>query len=333
LFVPFGGRARWSQNQRFVGDPNFPLAADGVQRWSGIDGALTFIYVPAGVAYRFGRLSVGVAGNLIRSSISTTQAKNPLGGGDPDVTHEGRATLDVSGWQGSFALGAMLEAVRERLWLGLSYQAQPGLGPMAMDGTLRTDYQGGSTTVPVTLHQALPDIVRLGARLRASPVLELRLWGAYTRWSVMQTQCVGLAGGDCAVDTTGADATANGNTIQNLRRRWHDTVAVHTGASRWVGPRTELFAGATFETAAIPDETLDPGLPDANNILATLGARMALRPRLHAALSYAHIQYWNRDNTGRSQLLDAQPPTRRADGGGRYTQWVGLVDLNVDVEF
>ena len=59
----------------------------------------------------------------------------------------------------------------------------------------------------------------------------------------------------------------------------------------------------------------------------------ALQPRLHVALSYSHIQYWNRDNTGRSQLLDAQAPTRRADGGGRYTQWIGVVDLNAELEF
>ena len=63
---------------------------------SAIDGALTFLYFTVGVAYRFNRWSVGVTGNLIRSSIASTQAKSPVGFGDPDVTREGRAAIDVS---------------------------------------------------------------------------------------------------------------------------------------------------------------------------------------------------------------------------------------------
>jgi len=108
LSVPFGGRAHWGRNPRFDGSAQFPLAADGVQRWHGIEGALTFIYGTLGVAYRFGRVAVGVTGNLIRSSMFSTQAKTPIGDGSPDTTREGRATLDVRGTHASFAGGEVL---------------------------------------------------------------------------------------------------------------------------------------------------------------------------------------------------------------------------------
>ena len=41
FYVPFGGRVHWDPNPRFANDANFPLAADGVQRWHIIEGAVT----------------------------------------------------------------------------------------------------------------------------------------------------------------------------------------------------------------------------------------------------------------------------------------------------
>jgi long-chain fatty acid transport protein len=234
--------------------------------------------------------------------------------------------------QGSFGVGVMVEAVAERLWFGLGYQAQPALGAMALDGTLTTVYAGGRTEFPVTFHQALPDSARLGLRFRVGSDDELRLSGELTRWSVMQTQCVGIRGHGCAVDPRGADATVDGSTIQNLRRRWRDTLGARAGASHWVGS-VELFAGLGFETAAVPDETLDPSLADADNLSAALGARWLLGDRLHVAASYTHLQFVNRDNTGKSGLAAADLPTRRPDGGGKYTQWIGLLNVNVEKQF
>ncbi|HEY2902779.1 MAG TPA: outer membrane protein transport protein [Polyangia bacterium] len=333
FMVPFGGRAQWGTNDKFKNSPQFPLAADGIQRWQGIDGALTFAYLTAGVAYRYKRLSVGVTGNLIRSSIDSTQARTPVGFGDPDVTREGRAHLDVVGWQGSFGLGIMFEAIERRLWLGAGYQAQPGLGPMKLTGTLKTTYQGSSTVFDVDFHQALPDSVRVGGRFRPVANWELRLSGEYTRWSVMQTQCVGFQDQLCQVDASGADATPKGTTIQNLRRHWNDTYGVRGGVSNWVSPRVELFAGLGFETAAVPDSTMDPGLADADNIAGALGARVQATQTFFIAASYTQIQYLDRDNTGKSQLAQANLPTRLPDGGGKYTQWVGLFNVNLQKQF
>jgi long-chain fatty acid transport protein len=333
FMVPFGGRAHWGTNDRFKNDPMFPLAVDGVQRWQAIEGALTFMYFTAGVAYRLRRVSVGLTGNFIRSTITSTQAKSPVGAGDPDVTREGRAVLDVGGYHGSFGAGVMVEAIDGRLWLGAGYQAQPALGPMTLTGTLRTSYADGATVFHVGFHQALPDSLRVGARFRPTERIELRLSGELTRWSVMQSQCVGFQDQPCLVDSTGADATPQGTTIQNLRRRWKDTYGVRAGASTWVRPAVELFAGAGFETAAVPDETMDPGLADADNLSAALGARLQVTRTLFVAASYTHIQYLDRDNTGRSQLADAVAPTKLPDGGGKYTQWVGLFNVNVQKQF
>ncbi len=333
LMVPYGGRAHWGTNDKFKNDPKYPLAVDGIQRFDAIEGALTFIYFTAGAAYRWGRLSVGATANLVRSSVASTQAKTPVGSGDPDVDREGRAIVDVVGYQGSFGLGVLFEAIESRLWLGAGYQAQPGLGAMTLNGTLRTTYQGGDRPIPVDFHQALPDSFRLGGKLRVNPALELRLSGELTRWSVMQSQCVSIEKMPCLVDSTGADATPNASVAQNIRRRWKDTYSIHGGASVWVRPTVELFAGLAYETATVPDSTLDAALPDANNVAAALGVRLQVAGTYFVAASYTNIQYFDRDNTGKSELANALVPTKLPDGGGKYTQWIGVFNVNLQKQF
>jgi long-chain fatty acid transport protein len=333
LSVPFGGRAHWDKNERFRTNPTLPLAVDGVQRWHQIDGELTFIYFTVGAAYRLGRISVGVAGNLIRASVLSIQAKNPTGDGRPDLMREGRATLDVAGWLGSFGLGVLVEAIEGRLWLGASYQAQPGLGPMKLKGTLDQAYQGEAQPFPSEFHQALPDVVRAGLRFRPKPAAELRVSGDFTRWSVMQTQCLSLAGHECVVTASGDDATPEGAVLQNLRRFWNDTWAARAGLSVWPVPTVEVFAGGAVETAAVPDSTLEPSLADATNIAGALGVRLDVGNGLFLAASYTHVYYLERDNTGKSTLANASRPTARQDGGGKFTQWIGLFNLSIEKQF
>jgi long-chain fatty acid transport protein len=331
-YVPFGGRAHWSQNDDFAGGAQFPLAADGVQRWHSIEGALTYAYGTLGMAYRWGGLSVGASVNVVHSSVVSKKAKNPTGQGDPDTDHEGRVELDVSGIQGSFGAGALWEVLEQKLWLGASYQAQPGLGPMRLTGTLTVSYDGSVAPYPVTFDQALPDIVRAGARFRPLPTLELRLFGDMTRWSVMKTQCVAFEDHACAVDATGADA-GDGGVLLNLRRKWQDSFGVRAGASHWLSPSLELFVGIGFETAAVPDATLDPELADSQIVSGALGGRLELPGKWFLGASLTHLQYLDRDNTGKSELTNAVLPTRRADGGGQYSQFISILNANVEKEF
>jgi long-chain fatty acid transport protein len=334
FYVPFGGRVRWDGNPRFVNDPAFPLAADGVQRWHIIEGAVTSLYFTLGAALRLGPVALGVTGNVVRSSVSIRQAKSFNGQQAVDPLNEGRIGIDVAGTHASIGLGVVYEAMRDRLWIAASYQAPPGFGPIELDGTLSTSF-GADVAAPraVTYTHALPDIARLGVRGRpiaAAPALELRLYGDLTRWSRLQTQCVSGRGEPCAVFPDGTDATPDRTTIQNIRRWWNDTFGVHLGASYWTSSAVELFAGAGFATAATPDATLDPMMPDAFNYRFALGGRFAVPGGFHVTAGLTAVQYASRDNTGRSTLTGADIPTRRPDGGGRYELWLGLFQIALE---
>jgi long-chain fatty acid transport protein len=342
FYVPFGGRVHWDPNRRFANDPNFPLAADGVQRWHIIEGAVTSLYFTVGAGVRLGPVALGLTGNLVRSSVESHQAKsfNPQQAVDP--LSEGRIGIDVAGTHGSFGVGAMIEAMRERLWFGASYQAQPGLGAMKLDGTLSTSFGADvAAPRPITYMHALPDILRAGLRARPNlgrafgPIsgwhrLELRLFADLTRWSRLQSQCVSVQGEPCAVFPDGSDATPGATTIQNIRRRWKDTYGVNLGVSYWTSDAIEVFGGAGFATAATPDATLDPMMPDANSIRLALGGRFAVPGGFHITAGLTSVQYATRDNTGRSTLSDAELPTRRPDGGGKYELWLGLFQVSLE---
>jgi long-chain fatty acid transport protein len=335
FYAPFGGRIQWDSNPRFAGSPTFPLAADGVQRWHVIDASLQSLYFTLGAGLRLGPVSLGVTGNLIRSSVYLRQAKS-FSTAPVDPSNEGRITLDVAGFQASLGLGAMIEAVPGRLWVGASYQTQPGFGAVKLNGTLTiSDSTGAAAARPVAYTFALPDVVRLGLRLR--PVegqhpLEVRVYGDLTRWSRLQTQCISLEDKPCAVFPDGSDATAEATTVENLRRYWNDTYGATAAASYWVSAAVELFGGVGFATAAPPSATLDPVLMDATNVRVTVGGRFALPSRLHLSAGLTDVQYASRDNTGQSTLSGAQLPTRRADGGGQYGLWLGLLQISLEKE-
>jgi long-chain fatty acid transport protein len=179
----------------------------------------------------------------------------------------------------------------------------------------------------------LPDIIRAGVRWRTSETFELRLMGDMTRWSVLRTQCVGIQGHLCVVHANDGTDAGDGGTVQNIRRYWKDTFGVHLSASYWTRPELELYSGVAFETAASPDETLRPDLPDADNFAIALGGRYEIVRSWLVAATYTHIQYLNRDNTGKSELALAKAPTTWPDGGGKYTQWIGVFNLNVEKRF
>jgi long-chain fatty acid transport protein len=333
FFVPFGGRASWDENAQFEGNTKYPQASAGVARWFLIEGAITFIHIGIGAAYKLGPIAIGATGNLVLGSISNVLDKTPLNDNGLDAANILRTEVDVSGVLGGFGVGAMVEAVPETLWFGLSYQSQPGLGEFALDGTLVRKTTAGSTEDEVSLHQALPDVIRVGGRVRINEHIELRLFGDLTRWSVLQTQCLGLQDKPCTVDTTG-EATPDSGTITNLRRHLQDTIGLRIGGSYYATRDLELFGGMGYETAAMPDATLDPSLMDSNTVATALGARYALDETWLVALSYTHIQAFDRDNTGWSELsLPTGGVTKRLDSGGYYTQWIGVINTNVTKTF
>lgn len=334
FFVPLGGQSKWDQNTDFEGNPDYAGPVDGVQRWHTIDGVLRSMYITFGTAYDImDRVSIGASVNVIRSEVKTVRAREPSG--TNSVFAEGRSLIDVGGWSASFALGVIGEVAPEKVWIGFSYQAQPGLGEMALAGTLSNNYGGSVTVDDVKLLQELPDIYRIGIRARPQPNVEMRFFGDLTNWSTFKSQCVIPAATEtCDVNADGsADPDSENPPYLNLVRNWGPAFGLRAGGSYWVIPMLELYLGAGYDSNAIPDSTLEPALTDFQKASVAAGLRIEPSELFGVALSYTHLFYVPRDTTGKSVLANLESPSKSPDAGGNYTQTIGVLNANVQLSF
>ena len=344
FYVPFGGQAKWDQDDAFEDDDQYPGAIDGVQRWHTIEGEIRSMYVTAAGAYRFpgARLSIGAGFNLIFSNVLTVRARTAAGTDDVIAAdgsiQEGRSLIDTKGTHISASAGVNWEAM-PGLWIAASYQAQPGFGNFTQSGTLDNKFGAGpATRDPIRLEQEMPDVIRLGAKFQPTPDLEFRLSGDYTRWSVFEHQCFLEAdepNPNCALDNDGVARPNARGIIVNIPREWEDTFGVRGGASYWITPGFEVNAGVNYDSSAVPDRTIDSSLIDADKIIGLAGFRWAAIPdSLVLAFTLNNVFYFKRDVAPREQGdIGTMSPSSVPDGAGVYTQNVIFANVGAEYRF
>lgn len=355
-YVPFGGGATWAKNDAFANNEQAPGAVDGVQRWYAIDGTIRSFYITGALAFKIkpAKLTIGASGSAIYTSFDTIRARNADGtdnvvSGQPDsfALKEGRSWLKASGWSGGFAIGLTAEPIDNMLWIGASYTSQPNVtGGMVLKGTLTNIFTTAATPTPtdIELTQAFPDIVRLGFRVRPIPKLELRVFADYTRWSVMDKQCVmNTTFEDRNCDFEGADTAlenpeefggdAHPSVVQHLPRFWKDAGGVRIGVGYWFIEQLEAYIGVGYDSSAVPAETVDPALFDMDKVSVSVGALWQAHRHVAIGATIAQIIYFPLDTKGRNVLNKFQPPTRQASADGIYKQWLTVGNLYLDISF
>jgi long-chain fatty acid transport protein len=347
--VPFGGQASWNKNDRYRGSLSYPGAVDGVQRWSTIDGIIRSSWIMIGGSYTIERahLSIGASAAVVLNEISTVRARNATGTDDVSTNgapSEGRSLIDAKGVTAALTLGLVWQPA-SNWWLGVAYSSQPGFGENTLTGKLTNKF--GSSTVTenaIEFKQSLPDVLRFGFRVRPITRVELRLFGEYQRWSVMDQQCVldaTVANRSCRLAPNGSVDTAAGGAgiLAVLPRKWSDGGGVRAGVSYFVKPEVELLVGAGWDANVIPDATLDPSLIDQEKVLLSLGGRFEfLRRKLALAATYTQAIYVDRTVPVRARDAMGAPiapaqPSRSPDFGGKYTQAIGLLSIALEYNF
>jgi long-chain fatty acid transport protein len=343
FYVPFGGQAEWGKVDAYGpdGDPalreRFPGAYDGPQRWSAIEGQQRSIYYTAALAYApHPRFSIGATFSRVDSTILLVRARNLSGRDDMVIggrISEGRSLLDVEGTSYTVSVGATA-LVTPCFRVGISYLGQPGFGETGNDGTLTNEFGAGGESEPLTveLRQELPDSVKIGTEWNAFHRGSLRFSGEYTRWSVNENQCLlsGAAGGKCSFNADGSEAADSGDVILNIPRDWNDSFALRAGGSWWPTDALELNLGLTFDSNAIPDETLEPALIDAHKVISTVGLVYDVGP-VSIEGTIGNVYYFKRETDIRPEAEDPLPPSRNPDMAGTYEQLVTYVGLGVGV--
>lgn len=355
-YFPFGGSAVWDQNNAYKGNPNFPGAVDGVQRWYSIDGTIRSMYISGALAFNIRKigLSLGLSGSVIRSNVETIRARNAdgtdnlvSGSGDDRRLFEGRSYINVDGWQGGFGIGAIYDVLkRGKYFIGLSYTSQPNVsGGMKLKGTLdNTLALAPPSQSQVELTQTMPDILRIGFRARPTEKYEVRLFADYTRWSVFKNQCVldrAVADRNCKFanfdnaldDPANFGGDADPSVVQHLPRFWKDAGGVRAGASYWFVPEVEGYIGAGYDSSAVPLQTLDPALMDMHKMSISAGVRWQIVRNFALAFTATELAFFKTSTKGKSALNKFQSPTRQPSGNGLYRQFFQLFNIYLDISF
>lgn len=342
FYAPFGGQAVWDSVDPVDGAPG---AEDGPQRWYTIDGTIRTLALSLGGAYRIEpiRLSIGVSASYYISEIDTVRARTA--NGQDFVEQEGRSYISTEASDIGIGVGLMAEPIVDTLWVGASWQSAPGFdGKQVLEGTLQNVFTGGEPeSDEVTMTSQLPDIFRLGVRYRPLADLELRLFGDYTRWSVMDNQCVvsngQLGNADIyefcdGITENGSFPAELGQVTLNAARDWHDAGGVRLGGSYWLaGDRVELMLDLGYDSNAIPDDTLEPALFDMGKVSAGLGATIGITSFMRLNLTGTDIIYFERDTTGNPTATSYVPPTRQPSSAGVYNQNIFVLNTGLTFDF
>ncbi len=321
FYVPYGGAVEFDKNTAFSGNRQFPGAVDGVQRWHAISGTFIVGTFSMGGAYRFDRFSLGLAGNIMYTTVGFTQAATATGSNDIDL--EGRSRTEAEGWDWSFTIGATVELLPARLWLGLSYLSQPNLGAGSnLHGTLENTFALAPERIDV--HQRLPDVVRAGFRYQPDATLQIRISADYTHWSVFEAQCLSRAGEPCGLEPSGR---ARVGTLRYFNRSLRNTWGARAGVSYWPNEAIEILTGFGYDGNAVPAGTMDAALMDANDLSATVGLGLELSDAYSLGVEYTHFLFFDRDTRGQSILATAPSGSRNPDAAGEYAQSLDLITV------
>lgn len=333
VYAPFGGQASWDKNEAYRDNEMYPGAVDGPQRWANIEGAQRSLYgtVAGAWASPDGSVAFGVGLNVISSNLSLVRARQATG--TDDVIGEGRSLLEADDLTFGLGIGAMW-APNETSRLGISYQSQPGFGEMTLEGTLSNRFPAGETVQDVVLLQQMPDIVRVAAEIQASPQMVVRLAADWQRWSEYANQC--LLPAEAAIQrctfnrdgTVDEDAGGSPEVIVNIPRDWRDTFGARVGVGYALGEgKHELAGSLSYDSNAVPDETMDPSLFDMNKFILQVGGTFALADQFYVQATAGHVFYMTRTTEARG--VYPEPPSRNPDMAGTYASTVTYLMLGL----
>lgn len=167
---------------------------------------------------------------------------------------------------------------------------------------------GGKTTI------TLPRQLLAGVAYQASDRLTVETGFRWEDWSSFRESKIEL------------NLPVDGQTTIVEPKKWHDTFAVNFGGKYRLNDTFTLLAGYLYGRNAVPDDTFEPSVPDANTHLFSLGTDMEFK-KIKLSASYA---YQLQEERNKSNQVGA------AAGGaanGMYNSDIHLLALSVTYRF
>jgi len=238
----------------------------------------TYFFNPT-VAYRFGdtagfNAAVGVGFNY---ALGGVLLKKRIPNFDPQPT----ITLETSrpGTGMGFTAGILLKPI-EGISIGLSYRSPTKIdlsGTATIDGaspTVQPLFPGGDATTSIKF----PSVLFAGVAYRPVRNLELEADFQFTGWSSYDQLEINF------------DKETTAQKDQVFPKNYKDVFMIRLGAEYTLG-NLQLRAGYIFDKNPVPDESLEPLLPDANRNDLSIGFGYRLTPNWTVDVSYMVVLF------------------------------------------
>jgi long-chain fatty acid transport protein len=238
----------------YGGQLDYPVDEDAVEAVFATRNAV--FEVTPGLAYEVSeQLAIGFAARL------------GIGLFDVDAVRSGtRSEVHTRGLGVGFTLGAMLSP-SDRLSIGAVYRS-----PITIDnkGTATLQLPQGPTEADAIVQQRWPQSAAVGVAYQAMESLLLVFdvdWTGWSRWDAVTIELVGQSDQPTALD-------------------FNDNYTVHAGAAYTLGDRGAVRVGASYDSPAVPDHTIQRQFLDSHKIVLAAGGSVHFTPswRLDAAV-------------------------------------------------
>jgi long-chain fatty acid transport protein len=345
VFAPYGLTTEW------------PIDSQG--RYLGYKSLVQAIYIQPTLAVKLNnKVSVGGGVDIAYLNVQlrqrvdlSTQLLPSLPGIPPGSTFAllgvkaGTDFADVNleghTWHAGYHLGVLVKA-NDRISFGLRYLSGqevdikdgristtqisvpytlpisiPGVAPAGtpLDVLLQPQFADGAPlgNQNATTRLPLPGQLVAGTAFQVSPKLTLLLDYQFTRWSKFDQLPI------------------NGDVLKSvITESYRDTHGVRVGAEMAMGPKTTLRLGADIHTAAAPDQTVTPNLPEGWRQEYSIGFGRKLWERMH--FDFAYMRLVQPDRAGRTTNGGNLVPTT-ADNNGIYAFSGNLIGASLSMKF
>lgn len=249
LYSPFGiGGRKWSES--------------GLTRYQSVESSIATVSLNPTVAWRASdTVSLAVGVDYLRANMRMKRMMDQSLFGAMDAA----STIEADGDGWGYNFGALFRA-GPGLRIGAAYRSAIKVdyrGDLAIERiapALQPLFGGPSYQTGITTRNRFPDIWSLGVAYSASPKLLLAADAELVRWSSFKRMDlnVGLEAPPALVDSSAP-------------LDWDDSWQFKIGAEYTVSETLALRAGYAFINTQVPDGSLEPGNPDADQHNISIG--------------------------------------------------------------
>ncbi|MBW1916819.1 MAG: outer membrane protein transport protein [Deltaproteobacteria bacterium] len=260
-------------------------------------------------------LSVAMGFNVLWSSVKLkrkVQLPFPL----PDA----ETTLDGDGTGYGYNLGVLYEPVTG-LKLGVAYRSEISLRYKGQLKTTLPAFIPAVPDIPGSANLTFPPSVTAGISFSRFKPFSFEFDATWTGWSTYDQLEIRL----------NRPTVVNGVLTDRVvvPKNWKDVWAFRFGANYELKNGMKLRVGYIYDLNPVPDDTLDPQVPDADRHIFTVGGDLKIK-QFTLGIAYNYLLFESRNKNNNLTLNGVPLPVQ---ANGRYESQVHSLGLSMAYQF